>query len=287
MNPRHALMRDRYGYARHACDGALDWPRVEVATVAELIAAAATDHTWIAIRGGYRDSDDWRSIVYDLPHMLEPAPHVVLQGFGRPTISGHGIRCRHPHLLAGRLTIRDVVGDALEVTSGGREACFSRMLIEGRGDEREDGALDLVRAPEGSRDDHLNVSLVRSTIRHWNKCTLIGSKDGRQHDRRYRFTSHRNTYHDVGLRAPWRMRYAVAHASYVRVDGVSGSTACHMDNAARGVMQNVEFRNLAGEAVTTGDDGTALRTYRVIGAPVPSVRPELVTWPDYQRSVLP
>ncbi len=279
MNPRHRLMADRYGYARHACDGALSWPRVEVWNAAELMDAVQTDHRWIAIRGGWYDGHEWHRSVYDLPHMLEPAPHVVLQGFGRPTITGHGIRCRHPHLLAGGLTIRDVVGDALEVTSGGREACFSRMLIEGWGD----GALDLVRAPEGGRDDALNVSLVRSTIRYGNKCILIGSKDGRQHDRRYRFTVHRSTFHDVGLRAPWRMRYAVAHASYVRVDGVSGSTACHMDNGARGTMEHVEFRNLAREAVTVDDDGTALRTRRVIGAPVPSVRPELVTWPDYTK----
>ena len=273
------LLSLRHGYARRACDGALSWPVVEVGTVDELRYAVRTDRTWVRVRGGYQDEGGaWHRLRYVLDRPLVPAPHVVIQGFGWPHIMGHGILARHPHLLLGELIVRHVVGDAIEVTSGGREVCVIATLIERWGD----GAFDVVRAPEGDRDDHLNVSLVRSTIRNGAKAMLIGSHPQRHHDRRYRVSIRRTTLRDIGLRAP-RIRYATVHMSYCRVDGVAGSTASHLSRGARLILDHVEYRRLAGEAVTYEDDGTAVRSHHVIGAAVPSVRPELVAKPDWGR----
>lgn len=272
--PRLALLRQRYGYGRHAGTGADGWRVVKVRTDGELREAAATPGTWIVVQ---------RDVHLDGGPLAVGRDVAIVGEHRGVTLTGYGLRLREAHgSVVSGLTLRVDTGDAIEVTNGTRDWWVHRCLIAGW----EDGALDVVRAPGKPHDGPIGGTVSETTFTGGDKAVLIGSDDRRHADARLRVTFRGCTWTGFGRRAP-RLRYAKVHMLGCLIQGwgevgQDEATAISLTRSARLLMERCVLTAgpASGNPISV-EDGSAFRRLHSTGFDQPSVDPHRVTWPTY------
>ena len=215
-DPRTALLAERYGFGRHAGDGADSWPRV-----------IARDES--TLRGLLADPAPlW--VYYDGPEELRPdrpllvASSTVLQARGL-TIIGHGlVILRARSVIIDTIDIRDAAIDGVSVRAS-HDVWLRRVRVLGWGD----GAIDVTARSSG-------VTITDAEIARGDKAILVGG--GRPDDNDIRVTIQGGHLHDFGRRAP-RVRGYV-HMLDTLVERWDG-TAADVSDGGRLYLERVRF----------------------------------------------
>lgn len=291
---RMALLAERAGFGRRAGSGALDWPAVEVSSLADtgpgtLRAALAHGRRWIRFRPGLRGTIDLES------SLLVP-DDVVIDGRGAVvTLTGSPstvlVQVTDVHNVVIAHLAFDGGEDAIHLFQGTRDVWLHHLSARRAGDEL------MSMTGEGRRPDAITVSWSR--FEEAGRALLLGGSPTDEQQAPRRVTLHHNLFVRVHDRQPL-VRFADVHlynnvildwgtresGQAVRVGlGAAVASEANLIDGSRGrpaIASEDEEAGLAGLVRSEGD--------RVPGAsPIIEARPAEVFDPreEYAYEVEP
>lgn len=205
VDARRALLAERAGFGRRAGSGALDWPVVEVTSLADagrgtLRAALAEGGRWIWFRPGLRGT-------IELASSLVVPDDVVVDGRGAAvTLRGSSstvlMQITDAHNVVIAHLAFDGGEDAIHLFQGTRDVWLHHLSARRAGDEL------MSMTGEGRRPDAITVSWSR--FEEAGRALLLGGSPTDEDQAPQRVTLHHNLFVDVHDRQPL-VRFARVH----------------------------------------------------------------------------